>query len=66
MAPEVINGSYDHRADWWSVGVIMYECLVGVIPFNTSQQLPPKDQTARIFEKVNRKQCTAHFLSHVC
>lgn len=30
MAPEVIRGDhYDGRCDWWSVGIIMYECLFG-------------------------------------
>ncbi|KAI9823572.1 MAG: hypothetical protein M1832_002353 [Thelocarpon impressellum] len=34
MAPEVIRGElYDGRCDWWSVGIIMYECLFGYTPF---------------------------------
>ncbi|KAF2753693.1 kinase-like protein [Pseudovirgaria hyperparasitica] len=34
MAPEVINGDcYDGRCDWWSVGIIMYECMYGSTPF---------------------------------
>ncbi|KAJ1563512.1 Serine/threonine-protein kinase ulk3, partial [Nowakowskiella sp. JEL0078] len=37
MAPEVlISKQYDARCDLWSVGVIFYEMIVGVPPFNDS------------------------------
>lgn len=38
MAPEVINGTcYDDPCiDWWSVGVILFEFIVGIPPFNDS------------------------------
>ncbi|XP_014492723.1 probable serine/threonine protein kinase IRE [Vigna radiata var. radiata] len=35
LAPEILLGmGHGATADWWSVGVIMYELLVGIPPFN--------------------------------
>lgn len=33
IAPEVIDREYDHRSDFWSLGVMMYELLVRDVPF---------------------------------
>lgn len=33
IAPEIIDGKYDHRVDNWSLGVIMYVMLSGCPPF---------------------------------
>lgn len=41
MAPEVLEGEgYDKTADWWSLGILIYEMMHGLPPFyNKSQSL---------------------------
>ncbi len=36
IAPEIIKGESvsNYTLDWWSMGVIFYELLVGIPPFN--------------------------------
>ncbi|OQO11649.1 hypothetical protein B0A48_03376 [Cryoendolithus antarcticus] len=44
MAPEVILGQpYDGRCDWWSIGVILYECLYGRTPFYDNNRQRTKE-----------------------
>lgn len=39
MSPEVIRGhGYSFSCDWWSLGVIMFECLYGYPPFTSSSR----------------------------
>ncbi|ETO19970.1 hypothetical protein RFI_17253, partial [Reticulomyxa filosa] len=40
MAIEVLyQKGYDKMVDWWSMGVIMFECLVGFAPFHAKDPL---------------------------
>ncbi|CAM9607588.1 unnamed protein product, partial [Heterosigma akashiwo] len=34
MAPEILERErYDHNVDWWAMGVLVYECCLGYVPF---------------------------------
>ncbi|KAL1842671.1 hypothetical protein VTJ49DRAFT_4582 [Mycothermus thermophilus] len=50
LAPEVYAGNgYDVRADWWSLGVLFYECIYNKRPFegNSENSLSQVIQQAR-------------------
>uniref|UniRef100_A0A8C2EM15 non-specific serine/threonine protein kinase n=1 Tax=Cyprinus carpio TaxID=7962 RepID=A0A8C2EM15_CYPCA len=50
MAPEVImSQNYDARADLWSIGTVIYQCLVGKPPFQANS---PQD--LRMFYEKNK------------
>ncbi|XP_023746706.1 probable serine/threonine protein kinase IRE4 isoform X2 [Lactuca sativa] len=46
LAPEILLGTeHGYAADWWSVGVILFELLTGTPPFNS-------DHPERIFNNI--------------
>ena len=34
IAPEVFKGTYSKRCDIWSLGVVLYQLMVGKLPFD--------------------------------
>jgi serine/threonine protein kinase len=49
MSPEIIlTKGYDHQADWWAFGIMLYELLYGRTPFMD-------DNPLKIMESVVRK-----------
>ncbi|CAG9467248.1 unnamed protein product [Pedinophyceae sp. YPF-701] len=63
MAPEVVTGRpHSKEVDWWSVGILLYEMLVGLPPFRAADRHKLKAQITHA--KVNfPKFLTKHAVS---
>ena len=51
LAPEIINDAgYDKGVDWWALGVMIYEMVIGVTPFFNKKKnvVLRKIQTANV------------------
>jgi serum/glucocorticoid-regulated kinase 2 len=34
LSPEVIIGNgHDHTVDWWTLGILLFELIIGITPF---------------------------------
>ena len=52
LSPEVINGEgHGFMSDWWSFGILLYECLFGIPPFHGSN-------TERILDLITASNVT--------
>ncbi|CAN6307160.1 unnamed protein product [Urochloa humidicola] len=64
MAPEVMQAQkYDAKADLWSVGVILYQLVTGIPPFNGDNQIQLLKNILRSREIQFPSECS---LSHGC
>ena len=51
MAPEMVAGTgHDFSVDWWALGILLYEMLIGVTPFfnKNPQMLKSKIKNAKV------------------
>eukprot|EP01084_Bolivina_argentea_P011671 21815_1 len=40
LAPEILNRiDYDKNVDWWSFGILLFELIVGIVPFYSSSNM---------------------------
>lgn len=43
LAPEMIKGNgYSNKIDWWALGIVTYEMMIGIPPFYTGRTNPAK------------------------
>ena len=50
IAPELLgNGAHDHKIDIWALGVLIFEMIVGIPPFNSTT-------VDEIFENITKRE----------
>ena len=48
IAPEILaKKGYTQTCDWWSVGVILYEMIIGRPPFNADENIQTQNKVSR-------------------
>jgi serum/glucocorticoid-regulated kinase 2 len=53
LAPEIIDDAgHSFPVDWWALGVLVYEMMVGFCPFYTGQN---NDNNAKMFNSIKTK-----------
>jgi len=61
VAPEIItNKSHDHRADIWSVGILMYELLNGIPPFSKKN-----NSSSQVYTEILKGMKTVRFPTYM-
>lgn len=67
IAPEVLEQKgYGMECDWWSLGVIMYECLVGFTPFYADDPVSTCRKILHWTENLDLPEEVAENLSEDC
>ena len=48
MAPEMTRETgHDFSVDWWAIGILLYEMLIGITPFFNKNRL-------KLFQRINQ------------